>query len=133
MRNPLDIYSYLYLYHFDTEFDQDNVVIRWEATKYVEYRAGGVRSLPCTRVRWRGKSGAKELIYLGLLHLYLYLYWNVYELHCLCILRTKHSLGNLTEKILCSLVSFYMFASLQFVECIHYSCIHSSNADFLYV
>ena len=65
---------YLYLYHYDTEFDQDNVVIRWEATKYVEYRAGGVRSLPCTRVRWRGKSGAKELIHLGLLYLYLYLY-----------------------------------------------------------
>ena len=62
LRNPLDIY--LYLYHFDTEFDQDNVVIRSEATKYVEYRAGGVRSLPCTRVRWRGKSGAKEQIYI---------------------------------------------------------------------
>ena len=74
LRNPLDIYSYLYLYHYDTEFDQDNVVIRWEATKYVEYRAGGVRSLPCTRVRWRGKSGAKEQIYIGLLYLYLYLY-----------------------------------------------------------
>ena len=97
------------------------MVIRSEATKYVEYRAGGVRSLPCTRVRWRGKSGAKELIHLGLLYLYLYLYLNIYELQCLCILRTKHSLGNLTEKYFLVL---YLFICLQVCNLLNVFTIH---------
>ena len=79
------------------------------------------------RKKWGKRTNLPRII----VFVFVFIFEYIYELHCLCILRTKHSLGNLTEKILCSLVSFYMFASLQFVEGIHYSCIHSSNENFL--